>query len=169
METLVDLSTILRNVVTALALAIGGGWAYFKFIRGRTFKERLKITVDGEMEPSSNLLRVSVSCEAENIGLREFRMAREGTSLTLFAHTLAEPSDQARETSWELMGAWRAFEDRTVLEPGEALQEPVLLEVPEGGFAALMLELTVYSRSGRYWKAASVVTDQARGDNQGRR
>lgn len=165
MQIFVDLASIIRDVVTAVALIIGGGFAYFKFLKGRTFRERLRITVDGKLEAASNLLLVNASVEAENISLREFRIARQGTIIRLFAHRFSQAPSQAREASWELVGAWRVFEDRDVLEPGESLQEPKLLESPEGGFAALLIELTVYSVSGRYWKTATVVDGARAGDN----
>lgn len=169
MQIAVSIADVVYHVVAAVALIVGGGWAYFKFIKGRTLKERLRVTVDGGLEPSSGLLRVTASCEAENISLRELQIAPEGTAVRLFVHTLAENPSEAREAAWELMGAWSVFGDREVLEPGEVLQEPKLLEVPEGGFAAMMLEFTVYSRSGSYWQAASVVTNRQAGDNQLRR
>lgn len=46
MQAFVDLASIIRDTVTALALIIGGSFAYFKFVRGRTFTERLKTSVD---------------------------------------------------------------------------------------------------------------------------
>lgn len=61
------------------------------------------------------------------------------------------------EAGWRSLGTWRIYEDRRVLEPGEPAEEPKLLELPVGGFAALMLEFTVHSRSGRAWRATTIV------------
>ena len=165
MQTFVELASIIRDIATALALIIGGGFAYFKFVRGRTFTERLKAGVDAELESARNLLLVNASAQAANIGLREFHLAREGTALRLFAHRLSEPASEAREAEWEHVGSWRVFEDREVLEPAEEVTEHKIIETPGGEFSAFMLELIVYSRSGRNWKSTAVVSRALGGDN----
>ena len=109
MQILVDLASIIRDLATALALIVGGGFAYFKFVKGRTFAERLKASVDAELDTARSLILVNASARASNIGLREFHIAREGTALRLFAHRLSEPASEAREASWEQIGSWRVF------------------------------------------------------------
>lgn len=165
MQSFVDLASIIRDIVTALALIIGGGFAYFKFVRGRTFTERLKVSVDAELDSARNLLLVNASAQASNIGLREFHLAREGTALRLFAHRLSEPTSEAREARWEQLGSWRVFEGRQVLEPSEEVSEHKIIETPGGQFSAFMLALVVYSRSGRNWKTSAVVSKVLAGDN----
>lgn len=165
METLVDLSTVLRNLVTALALLIGGFWAYFKYVRGRTLVERLKVSVDGHLDSARGLLLVNAAAEASNIGARELLIAQNGTVLSLFAHRYSETDSEAQEASWELVGTWNVFQGQRFLEPGETVQEHKIIEIPAGRFSALMLELNVYSESGRNWIAQAVVSSGTSGDN----
>lgn len=165
MQTLVDLSSVIRDLITAAALIVGGGFAYFKFARGRTFTERLKASVDAELDFSRDLLLVNASAQAANIGLREFHLAREGTALRLFAHRLTEPTSEAREADWEPVGTWRVFEQREVLEPAEEVSEQKIIEAPGGEFSAFLLELSVYSRSGRKWSTTAVVSRAVSVDN----
>ena len=40
-------SNVGRNAVQILALLVGGGWAWLKFVRGRTFRRRGELTVEG--------------------------------------------------------------------------------------------------------------------------
>lgn len=165
MQIIVDLAQVVRDLVTAIALIIGGGFAYFKFVRGRTFTERLEASVDARLDSTRNLLLVNASAQATNIGLREFHLAREGTALRLFVHRLSEPGSEASEASWELVGSWRVFGEQEILEPGEALQEFKVIETSATGFAAFKLELDVYSSSGRNWLAQTVVSGDVAGDN----
>jgi hypothetical protein len=37
------------NVIQSSALIAGGVWAYFKFAKGRTFQDRLTLTVSGRL------------------------------------------------------------------------------------------------------------------------
>ena len=165
MQAFVDLASIVRDVVTALALIIGGGFAYFKFVRGRTFTERLKASVDAELDSARDLILVNASAQASNIGLREFHISSQGTALRLFAHRISEPASDAREASWELIGSWRVFGEQEILEPGETLQEFKVIETSATGFSAFMLELVVYSRSGSNWLAQTVVSGNIADDN----
>jgi hypothetical protein len=44
-------TNLLSNSVTALAVLMGGLWAYFKFIKGRTFSLRADVTASGALHP----------------------------------------------------------------------------------------------------------------------
>jgi hypothetical protein len=44
-----DFAQALANVSQSLALIGGGVWAYFKFVKGRTFQDRLTPTVSGKI------------------------------------------------------------------------------------------------------------------------
>ena len=43
-----DFTEGLANLTQSLALIAGGVWAYFKFVKGRTFQDRLTPTVSGK-------------------------------------------------------------------------------------------------------------------------
>lgn len=47
-KTLVD---IVSTLVTTTAVVIGAAWAYFKFLKGRTFRPRLEVGLSGEWRP----------------------------------------------------------------------------------------------------------------------
>jgi hypothetical protein len=44
-----DFAEAFANVSQSLALIAGGVWAYFKFAKGRTFRDRLNPTVNGKL------------------------------------------------------------------------------------------------------------------------
>ena len=44
-----DFAQAFANVTQSLALIAGGLWAYFKFVKGRTFEDRLNTTVSGKL------------------------------------------------------------------------------------------------------------------------
>lgn len=154
-------------LVASIALIVGGGWAYLKYIRHRILKERLNTGVEGRVEESGDVLRLVVECEAENAGVREFDIGREGTTVRLYARTLdTVATDKAREASWEPMGTWRAFQERPLVEPGERIADTKLIELPKSGFGALLLELNTYSESsGQPWISREVVPLRGRVDN----
>lgn len=167
MQTAVSLADIVYHVVAAVALIVGGGWAYFKFIKGRTFQRRLQVVLEGNIEKSPGVMYLIVNSRAQNIGLRELNINAEESALSIF--TLSARTDaveEAARSGWELLGVWSVFEDQLLLEPDESIRDPQLLELPEGGFAALRLELVVSPEgSERSWQTSEVVVIESAGDN----
>ena len=67
-----DLKTatdVASSIVTSLAVVIGGVWAYFKFIKGRTFAHRAELDVSPSLETSAESLYLSVTITLKNTGL----------------------------------------------------------------------------------------------------
>ena len=84
----------LYRVAATVALIVGGGWAYFTYIRGRTFTERLQLEVWGRlMRPTARTtrgatseamtMRILVSCTARNIGTRKLTFEADASAVTL--------------------------------------------------------------------------------------
>lgn len=166
MQTTVGLSFIVVNIVTAVALIIGGGWAYLQYIRGRTFKRRLQVGVSGQVRREHGILKILVDCRAENLGIRRFDVNSEGTAIRLLASRMdTPPLDEPLEGGWEVLGVWQAFAPAS-LELGESMDDAILLDLPDGGQSALRLELSVSLPSGESWRASDVVFLSEETDNQ---
>jgi len=57
------------NVIQSLALIAGGIWAYFKFAKGRTFRDRLTPTVNGKLVSINGSVFLNVTIQLQNVGL----------------------------------------------------------------------------------------------------
>jgi hypothetical protein len=170
MQIFVDLASIVRDAVTAVALIIGGGFAYFKFIRGRTFRPRLNLVVTSKVRREQGVLHVLMDCGARNIGARELRITAEGTAVRLLASSVVstqdmEQSPQSSQSGWDLIGVWQPVEAKT-LEPEEPLEDSVLVAIPDGGQAALRVEFSVSIPSGESWQASDIVFLAGEDDNE---
>lgn len=157
-------------VIVPLATAV---WAYYKFVRGRTFRRRLTTEVSGSVQrdPAGGTLYLFATLEIENVGLSRFEVLQESTALGVLTHALrpAGPPTEPRRGQWEELGYWRVFEDQEALEPGESASEEVLLEIPDADYAALKLELWVHSPDEVPWKGTAVVNLLSEGDNDSER
>jgi hypothetical protein len=49
LSTLQTLTDIAQKTAAAITIVGTAGWAYFKFVRGRTFRRRLELTISGEV------------------------------------------------------------------------------------------------------------------------
>jgi hypothetical protein len=57
------------------------------------------------------------------------------------------------------------FEDQETLEPGETASEEILIEIPDRGYAALKLDLWVFSNDRVPWYGTAVANLLPPGDN----
>jgi len=66
-----DLKTIVEiagTTVTAVAVIVGGLWAYFKFVRGRTFRPRLELGMSGQWRMIKDEPFLHARVTVKNIG-----------------------------------------------------------------------------------------------------
>jgi hypothetical protein len=164
---LTEVVVTIYYALAAVAILVGGPWAFFRFIRHRTLKRRLELGVGGELVRDGGGTRLVVRSQARNIGLREVRLDGAGTVIRIYAQELepAEDLRQSSEAAWSWLGTWHVFGDRQILEPSEPVEEQTLIELPHTTLAALKIELRIYSRAGKFWRATEVVIPDARDDN----
>lgn len=61
-------SDIFQKLVTALAIPIGAGWAYFRFFRERTHASRLQPTISGTVARRDRTIYLRAVPNVQNIG-----------------------------------------------------------------------------------------------------
>lgn len=161
---------------TAATIAIVGtaGWAYFKFVRGRTFRRRVELTISGEVRQRPGIVYLSTNATVKNIGLSKFEIDHEKSGLRVMAHSSETPANEARLAEWEPVSTWPVLEEQEKLEPGEPAGEELLIEIPDEGRLAFKLQLWVSSKEGESWEATAIVnlvggTDNGDGDGEGAR
>ena len=163
--TLISLvaETIYRTVAAA-AIVVGGGWAYLKYVRGRTFTERLSLSVGGDLQRAEDpdLLRLVIECGASNVGSRKVTIGPDASGVLLKALSLQDGAPQTqgkpRRAVWEELVGYPVFDDYSVIEPGETLEDTIVAELPGAGLRTLRLQLEVYSARGeRAWRTSKVV------------
>jgi hypothetical protein len=166
-QTAVNVADIIYHMVAATALIIGGGWAYLKYIRGRTFVRRLDVRATGTVQKTPRMIRLVVEVDASNVGLRDLEINPAESGLRVYTLSARpEAVEEAAEARWEFVGTWEIFETQRRLEPGESVRDPHLLEIAGGSFAALKLEITVSPKaSQRSWQTTEVVILQDTEDN----
>jgi hypothetical protein len=82
LETFNDITKGAASIATAAAVVIGGLWAYFKFVRGRTFKPKLSIDMAGQWRSVTGVGNVfHVRIKVTNIGASKANLRHSGTGL----------------------------------------------------------------------------------------
>jgi len=132
--------------ITALALIIAGIWAYFKFAKGRTFKDRLQVDLDGwwHIADGRNLLQARVTLK--NIGSSRI-LLEDGTRLKVSRLAALEYHLPGRRSVvWREVEKVEIFSEHDWIEPGETVSDDVLLDLETPEPVIALFEVTLVCR-----------------------
>ena len=166
-----DLKTatdVASNIVTSLAVLVGGVWAYFKFIKGRTFAHRAELDVSPSLETSAGSLYLSVTVTLKNTGLSKLPLNDNMKVVRLLG--IAHASDGAVSSAkWERILTMPILDQHAWLEAQETVTDTVVYSLHSrtdgkvSGPAAYQVEAIVgarrrlITRKGTRWQARAVV------------
>jgi hypothetical protein len=114
-----DFAEAFASVTQSLALIAGGVWAYFKFAKGRTFRDRLTPTVSGKLISIDGAVFLSVTIQLENVGLSRIAFDHTASALYVFEHVVSEVDEILRVKN-NRSTLFRVFDDKDrYIEPNE--------------------------------------------------
>lgn len=150
------------KAVTAVAVMVGGGWAYLKFVRGRVFKRRGELGLDWRIHRRGGHDVLLLTVTLRNIGLSRLPLHPFGRVVRLYRGRVTDGL-----VSWEQVDLLPVFADHEWLEPQEAVHDTVALAVPAwaaGGGELLRAVAKVWAAKrwrwsdGSGWTAGTVIT-----------
>jgi hypothetical protein len=128
MEDVQAVFDIVSTAITTLAVIVGALWAYFKFVKGRTFRPRLEVGLRGQWRIIDGQQWLQAQVSVKNIGASVVRLLQPGTGLRISA--LSEEQETApADASWESLRVFSILEDHEWIEPGETVADDLLLHV----------------------------------------
>lgn len=149
-----NLSDVLVNVATILALIVGGTWTYYNFFYRRTFNARLEVELEGR-----NILRngtefLLVNYAIKNVGMSRFRLKSEGAGLVIARldeakYLASAPAIYSGIEDHEATVEILATHDW--IESGETVAGSHLLAIPTTNAILWSATLVVVSSKGIQW------------------
>lgn len=130
-SVLEDIKTIVEiagTFVTAAAVIAGGLWAYFKFVRGRTFRPRLEVALSGQWEVIDKRPIMRARVTVKNIGASDVTLLQTGTGLRLSTIKADRPPPPA-PVEWESLKVFSILREHQWIEPGETVSDDLLLHL----------------------------------------
>ncbi|MFZ1005665.1 MAG: hypothetical protein WAN65_02435 [Candidatus Sulfotelmatobacter sp.] len=156
-SSLSSLLDIVDKVTKVAAVLIGSAWTYLNYVRGRTFKKRLELTISARELKGRAALLLSGCAQMKNVGLSKFPIEQKGTAILFYELKPSGVTDQPAEPAEESVGIREVFKDHAWIEPGETIAEDFLLEVPENKERlAMKLDLRVVAAHIE-WNANCIV------------
>lgn len=121
-------SQIVYNFTTSSAVVIGGVWAYFKFLRGRTFSYRAELSVAASVEERVGWLYLGVTVEFRNTGLSKLPLNENMKYLQLYGMASKEVNFPG-SAEWELLLTQKIFDQHQFVEAQEVVADTVVLRL----------------------------------------
>jgi hypothetical protein len=150
-------------LLQALAIVVGGVWAYYKFARGQPFAPRAEVRVHGKLLTSDRTRGIIVAATLHNPG--ETQLPIRAPSVTAEAVVREGWGAPPR---WKEVGFAPIFEDHHWLEARETVTDETVIPLPErdgtanGEFLAYRVECSVFEArthgdGGHRWSSSAIV------------
>lgn len=124
-QTVID---IFGTIVTATAVIVGGWWAYFKFVKARTFRPRVDVGLFGQWRVLDGRPLLHARITVKNIGASDLQLVQEGTGLRVSRLKETQASVPVA-MEWERFKTFRVLGEHHWIEPGETVSDDLLLDL----------------------------------------
>jgi hypothetical protein len=112
-----------QNFFACLAIIVGAWAAYYKFLKGRIFRPRIDLSVQGSLISKSKIPLMQITAKIKNTGLSKVRLS----DVTVDVWSSKEPiANSFREVIWEHIDCYPMFGDAWI-EPGESIEDQTLV------------------------------------------
>ena len=121
----------IEAVVQAVAIIIGGAWAYFKFARGRTFGKRGDLEARANLVSSGSNLALKVTATFHNVGVSRIFLSPD-TAVSIYSVSQATWPYVANFDWGRPVKVTRIFEKDTEVDGQESVTNEVLIPLTAG-------------------------------------
>jgi hypothetical protein len=146
---------IIYKITATLGIILGLIGGYFHYFRGRTYKSRLDIGVQGESVLKDQVIYLRISAYAKNVGLSKTNTSK-GVSTVRVWSCKSKDDNSESEMEEKRIGTYQIFEKHELIEPGETIDDHLLIPVPYENQIAFKFELRVVS-NGHEWNTTNTV------------
>jgi hypothetical protein len=131
-----DFWDIAAHIGTLIGLAVAAVWAYFNFVKSRTYYPRMELEVSGELRTHETQRYLVPRVTLRNIGKSKVQLNQHGSGFRVWVANGA--TDEWGALAWSGGGhVFPIFEDHAWIEPGESIfDELTLLPLPANCIAA---------------------------------
>lgn len=142
----------LAAIATPILIAIGGFFAWYKFIRQGEHDPRLQPSVTGELTARDDAAYIIATVSVQNTGQVDVALKRESCALLLLGR-------EAR-SGWRNPYAWyEVFPGQSAtIQVNATLEEKIWVEHPITDEVALCLELAISAEGGPDWRASEIIS-----------
>lgn len=134
-----------ETLIPSLAVIIGGVFAYFKFVRGRIFRPRVKIKLSAQWQNIDNKQWLLARIHVKNIGASKILLSQRGTGLRVSVPAQQQPPPPAA-AKWDSRGLRSILKQHSWIESKEMVSDDLLLDLGTDPVPVLLEGYLVISR-----------------------
>lgn len=150
---------VASSVITAVAILVGGSWAYFKFVKGRTFRPRLGVELASQWIVLDGQHRLHARITVRNVGASAITLLQEGTGLRVSTLAELQPAAPAA-AAWKELRVFEVLGEHEWIEPSETVSDDLLLDLGLPQPTATLFEARLVWRYARRRKEIVVFARQ---------
>src|ERR1041384_4805405 len=139
-----DVVDIGSNIIRASATILAGGWAYYRFVKGRVFKPRLILTLSARQLRIQDTDYVLSTIELSNVGLSRIDISGATLRVTSLAGQSAAKVASMPKRVW--LDTSKVLLAHTWIESGEVLREENLLILPVRHCLPVLIDCRVVAK-----------------------
>jgi hypothetical protein len=144
-------------IAQILAIFLGAGWAYFKFVRGRTFAERLEASVGSMPFQAGEVIALRIRASITNTGASIVRLDDDVKVVYVYGAEMAAAGPGVRVDWGGHLALTSVFAEHKWVEAQETVSDEVLVTIPDSGWVACRVELIIASKKKKRWGATAIV------------
>lgn len=149
LDNLKTVVEIIGTSVTAVAVVVGAIWAYFKFVKGRTYRPRLSVGLSGQWLVIDGKPMLMARITVKNLGASVITLRQFGTGLRVSALAGEQPAPPTPAT-WDELRVFEVLREHEWIEPAETVSDDLLLDLGLPRPATTLFEARlVWGYSGR--------------------
>ena len=158
-----SIAVLVESILTSFAILVGAAWGYFKFFKGRTFKQRIVSRLTGRIDQRDSRRLLAVTVEITNVGLSKVPVEIKGTALRVHTESSRQPEsdDMIEELQWQLLATITIFKDHEWIEPGEVLSEQHIFILPKIDCIIAKVETKIASDK-QIWSASCIANQDSK-------
>jgi len=123
----------IANIAQTAAIAVGGAWAYMRYVRGRTYHRRLELQIGSEMVTVSDRHLLRVHLAISNTGAATLPLAARRVTIACATRDLwhdAQTIGGAAVVLWRDIGWAPILDAHARIEAQETITEDTVVPVP---------------------------------------
>lgn len=148
-DPLIDWLDRTEAVMKIVAYVVGATWVYFNYFKGRTYKSRLEIRIDGELLPVPTARLAKLATHVKNVGLAKVELLESGSGVRVEGYDLGS-------NAWTHVGTYEIYDDdEQWIEPAETLEGQLLVPLGTNNFLAYRAQLIV-NCGNMTWESSTI-------------
>jgi hypothetical protein len=130
---------VIQSVVTTSAIIIGGIFAYFRFVKDRSYRSRLELEVSGRLIIEPGYCGVVCRCAARNVGSGKISIQSSYSTLEVLVYRKHDVLPVFHKAPMQRAGVMAVLEMHDAIEPSECIVEERLVTLQEREVVAVGL------------------------------